>query len=117
MALLIYLASPYSHNSPAVRMHRFLEARRFAIDAIKNGVPLFSPIVYGKDMETAIGTAYEPWQGLNDAMVRSCEAVWVLCLEDWAKSRGVRHEIEFAQSLGKPVYFFQPGGGRIDVDY
>ena len=117
MALLIYLASPFSHPSDAVRNHRYLEARRFTIDALLNGVAIFSPIVYGKDMETAVGTAFEPWQGLNDVMIRSCEAVWVLCLEDWIKSRGVRHEIEFAHSLSKPVYFFAPGGRKLDVDY
>lgn len=110
MAALIYLASPYSHPSEHVRNYRYFNARRVTILALKQGLAVFSPIVYGHDMETAIGTLFEPWQTLNDAMIERCDEVWVLCDLDWQKSRGVKHEIELANKLNKPVKFLNIDG-------
>lgn len=116
MAYLIYLASPYSHPSEAIRNHRYFNARRFTIEALKAGTVIFSPIVYGKDMETAIGTAFEPWQKLNDSMIEICDAVWVLCDHEWKRSRGVRHELELAHKLNKPVRYFSAWGVALNDD-
>lgn len=115
MADLIYLASPFSHNSSAVRQFRFLEARRFTIEALRDCRAIFSPIVYGMDMEKEIGTAYEPWLYLNRAMLFACEEVWCLCIDGWADSRGVRYELELAQTLGKPIHFYRAWGERLNA--
>lgn len=115
MAPLIYLASPFSHINPAVRQHRFEQARRFTIEGLRAGHAIFSPIVYGMDMEKEIGTAFEPWQALNDSMILASEQVWCLCLDGWSDSRGVRHELEFAHELGKHISFFSSWGNRINA--
>ena len=117
MASIIYLASPYSHNSAAVREDRYLSARRFTILQLQRGVAIFSPIVYGKDMETQIGTAFEPWANLNDSMIRACAELWVLMLDGWEKSRGIRHELQLAQDLGKPIKYLDHTGGQDNADY
>lgn len=113
MASLIYLASPYSHPSKNVRYYRYLNARRAVIKFTQEGVAIFSPIVYGYDMETVIGTNFEPWQHLNDTMIEKCDEFWVLCDEEWKKSRGVKHEIELANKLGKPIRFFDINGNPL----
>jgi hypothetical protein len=110
MAALIYLASPYSHPSEAVRHFRYLNARRVTIKLLEQDVAVFSPIVYGKDMETAIGTVFEAWQVLNDTMIAKCDEVVVLCDDGWKKSRGIGHEIKLATQLGKPVRFMDVEG-------
>lgn len=116
MASLIYLASPYSHVSLAIRHRRFLSTRLFTIKALQAGHAIFSPIVYGEDMATSIGTAFEPWQTINDTVIEKCDEVWVLCLEDWKYSRGVKHELELASSLDKPIHFFTSWGVKLNVD-
>lgn len=115
MVNLIYLASPFSHINPAVRQHRFEQARRFTIEGLREGLAVFSPIVYGMDMEKEIGTAFEPWQDLNDTLIRACDGVWCLCLDGWKDSRGVRHELELAHELGKPISFYSSWGVRINA--
>ena len=116
MAALIYLASPYSHTSTSIRHLRFLAARAFTIEALRAGYAIFSPIVYGEDMATAIGTAFEPWQVFNDTVIQKSDEVWVLCLEEWQRSRGIKHELELARDLGKPVHFFNSWGVKLNVD-
>ena len=115
MANLIYLASPYSHPSEAVRYARYLAARAITIEALQAKEAMFSPIVYGKDLETIIGTAFEPWTNLNDAMIEACWQVRVLCLHDWQKSRGVRYEIALATHLQKPILYIDSTGKRLNV--
>ena len=105
---MIYLASPYSHNNPAVREERFLQTRAFTIFYLRQTFPIFSPIVYGKDMETQLGHTFENWQILNDAMVKACTQMWVLQLDGWEDSRGIAHELTLARRLHKQVVYFPP---------
>lgn len=116
MASLIYLASPYSHPSEAIRHHRYLAARRLSITLLQKGDAVFAPIVYGHDMETAIGTNFEPWKNLNDTMIEKCDRFWVLCLEDWQRSKGVRHELALASALDKPILYLDSLGTVLNVD-
>lgn len=102
---MIYLASPYSHPNPAVREQRYIMARIFTLWALQQPLPLFSPIVYGHEFGSQLGYVFEAWKTLNDAMIRACEQVWVLRIDGWEDSRGVKHEIEFARSLGKPIIY------------
>lgn len=115
MAALIYLASPYSHPSAAVREARYLAARALTIEELRLGSAIFSPIVYGKDMETAIGTAFEPWAAFNDTVIEKCDEVWVLCIEGWQQSRGIRHELEVAFRLNKTVRYLDPKGEFVNA--
>lgn len=108
MAGLIYLASPYSHNSPAVREARYFAARSYAIQAMREGHAIISPIVYGKDMETQIGIDYKSWQPINDTLIRLSSALWVLQLYGWEISKGVAHEIRLAKDLNIPIKFVDP---------
>lgn len=105
---IIYLASPYSHKSEAVREHRYLLTRHFTIKMLKLGKPIFSPIVYGKDMEKQIGTDYLSWKQLNDDMLRACAQFLVLRLPGWEDSKGVAYEIEMAKSLGLSITYVDP---------
>lgn len=108
MVAMIYLASPYSHPSKNVREHRYLMARGFTLWALRNSLAIFSPIVYGKDMEQQIGMNFEAWQILNDSMVKVCPQFWVLTLDGWEESKGVAHEIELARSLGRSIVYAEP---------
>lgn len=108
MASLIYIASPYSHGNPAVRALRYEQARLTAINLLREGLPAFSPIVYGREMEKAIGTDYVSWKLLNDAMLESAASMLVLMLDGWEDSAGVKYELEFAKKRGLPVSYIDP---------
>lgn len=104
----IYLASPYSHQSLAVREHRFIMARHFTVQMLRLGKPVFSPIVYGKEMESQLGGDFRSWQALNDAMIKACTMFLVLRIDGWEESEGVTHEIALAKSLGKSITYVDP---------
>lgn len=108
MASLIYLASPYSHLDPDIRHIRYTAAKLYTARHIQLGFAMFSPIVYGKQMEEKIGTDYKSWQTFNDSMIKASCQIWVLMLNGWKDSLGVEHECKYALDLGKPLHFIAP---------
>lgn len=104
---MIYLASPYSHLSSAIRYARFLAARDYTWRCMQLGEIIFSPIAYGHQFAQAYGAsaAAVDWQALNESMILGSHAVRVLRLEGWEKSAGVDMEIRFAKTHGIEVEY------------
>lgn len=103
---MIYLASPYWHADPAIRNQRFRAACRAAAQMIRDGITVFSPIVYGHAL---IGEGLPGdwcfWEGHDaDYLVLSDEVV-VLQIEGWDESDGVKEELRLAAALGKPIRY------------
>jgi hypothetical protein len=103
----IYLASPHSHESHDERGRRFRETEQVIVSVLKLGISIFSPVVYCHPLSILYNTPTEfpHWEFLNLGMIRACEELWVLCMNGIAESKGVKAEIEFAQSLEIPIKF------------
>jgi nucleoside 2-deoxyribosyltransferase len=84
-----YLASPYSHDDPAVRLQRFETACRAAAILLRNGVLVFSPIAHTHPIALAgdLPLDWAFWQRFDREMIAACDEVIVLCLDGWASSR------------------------------
>jgi nucleoside 2-deoxyribosyltransferase len=100
-----YLASPYSHDDPAVRLQRFEAACRAAAILLRNGVLVFSPIAHTHPIALAgdLPLDWAFWQRFDREMIAACDEVIVLCLDGWASSRGVQAELAIAEEFGIPV--------------
>ena len=107
---LIYVASPYSHQNKEVESVRYGQVADFVQRHLKEGRLVYSPIVYAHALALrhALPTSAEWWWLFNKRMVEKCDRMWVLCLNGWENSRGVRDEIEYAKIIGKPVKMFSP---------
>lgn len=107
---MIYLASPYSSPVPAIELQRYVAARDFTAEAMLRGHILFSPIVYCFQFQQHYDLPGDAmfWKDLNRAMLLRCSEVWVLQLDGWQSSVGVRLEIDWANNLEKPVKMVEP---------
>jgi hypothetical protein len=107
---MIYLASPYSHDDPAVRVERFQAVCHAAAALIRRGYLIFSPIVYTHSIVVGDGLpmGFDFWERHDCEFVAACEEVWILTLPGWAQSRGVQAELALAEKLGKPIRFADP---------
>lgn len=103
---LVYLACPYSHDSPQIRKNRFEAVSKCAAHFIHQGVHIMSPIsqTYWMHENGFTQGNFDFWQGWNKANIRHCKKLFVLQLPGWRDSIGVKGEVEYAQSLGIPVY-------------
>ena len=106
---MIYLASPYSHNDPAIREQRFRAACQAAAAMLRDGQVVFSPIVHSHPLVAfGLPTAWSSWERIDRAYLERCDEIVVLMLDGWEASVGVGAEIGIARTLGKPVRFLAP---------
>ena len=103
---LIYLASPYSHDDPEVRLGRFDAVCKMA-GALMRTHLVFSPIAHTHPIavhcDLPLGFAY--WAEFDRRMISMCDEVWILRLPGWDLSVGVLAEIEIAKLLKKPLHY------------
>jgi len=107
---LIYLATPYSTPDPARRAFRFNAACAVAYKALKHGAAVYAPIVSWHQVKLMFDLKgdWEEWKDLDKEMISRCDELWVVKINGWEKSKGIKNEIELAQAFGKPVKYLRP---------
>ena len=108
---MIYVASPYSDDDPAVRHARFEAACRITAELIRQGKCVFAPVPYTHNLcRYGLPLDWKYWQRIDLEFLAMCSEVVVLKLPDWQRSVGVKAEIATARALGKPITFLEPVG-------
>jgi|SRR5208282_1471253 len=104
---MIYFATPYTHEDPAVREKRYREAVATTYRLTVTGHKIFSPIIATHDMVVSFNMAfwYKQWEGWCHDFISSSTMFLVGCMEDWEASSGVNRELEFAKSIGMPIRY------------
>lgn len=107
MSELVYLASPYTDNDPALMELRWREACAATAALMRKGVMVFSPIAHSHSVAIhgALPTGWDWWQRYDALYLERCSSMIVLTLAGWESSRGVRDEITIMQALGKPIRY------------
>lgn len=106
---MIYVASPYSHPDFLIRKSRFLIVEQFVAHCLINlQTAVFSPIVYWHKIavDYDIPSDAQTWLPFNTNMIRRSESMFVLKLEGWQESKGVKLEMNFAKMLNIPTVDF-----------
>ena len=95
---MIYLASPYTHKDPQVQQQRYELAMEAVAEFLRQGEFVYSPIVHCHEMAKrhSLPTDYQFWWNYNVDFMDSAQSIYVLCIDGWKESAGVRKEIEFA---------------------
>lgn len=119
---LLYLASPYSHSSEAVRQYRADLACNAAVELTRHDLHIFSPIVHSHPM-AAYGLAkdWDYWKPHDRLFLNACGGMIILQIPGYASSRGVWAEYATAVGIGMPVWLMDSAdsswpvvGKRID---
>ncbi|HBT78386.1 MAG TPA: hypothetical protein DEB39_16005 [Planctomycetaceae bacterium] len=92
---MLYLATPYSHESPETRRERYLKACRITAVLMKAGVPVFSPLLNSVPAAEFGGCdlSHEKWLAVDLPILRRSDEVLIVGIEGWNKSEGVRLEM------------------------
>lgn len=104
---LIYLATPYNHPDPEVRESRFKVACEVAAHFMRNGVHLFCPIAHTHPIAQAgdLPKGWDYWHDYDYTMLSACSELWVVEIDGWRDSEGIRGEIEIANELDMPIRY------------
>lgn len=106
----VYLASPYTHPSEAVRELRFRAIEIVSSDMLVRGITVFSPIVYCHVISQRFNLPTDAgfWLAHNRAMLKAAEALWVVMFPGWETSVGLKGEMLAARDYGKRVTHVNP---------
>lgn len=106
---MIYLASPYSHPSPAIVDHRFEQACLAVADLVRRGEVPYSPIVHFHPVAIRqhLPGDFAYWQRVNFQMLSRAERMMILELDGWDTSIGVAAETDYALANNIPVEPFR----------
>lgn len=112
---LIYLASPYSHPSTDVREHRFQQVCAAAAELMAQGHIIFSPIAHTHPiaLQGSLPLGFDYWKRVDEVYLSRCDELWILTLDGWKDSTGIRGEIKIAQQLGMPIRYVNPSTLKI----
>lgn len=94
---MIYIASPYSHDDEQIREERYIEVAAFCAEQARAGFVVYSPIVHWHTIASAaeLPTTWDFWSVHNFHMLAKADHLWIYCLPDWEKSRGVIAERDY----------------------
>lgn len=98
---MIYLASPYGHKDPAVVADRVEKAALWTAEAWKRGYTVFSPVVHSArlvEVDPALREAafdHDFWMPHDLNLVTAARELWVLTLNGWVTSKGVKMELDY----------------------
>src|SRR5687767_6421535 len=105
MSKLIYLATPYNHPDPAIREERFKLACQAAATLMQDGIHLFCPIAHTHPIALAgdLPHGWEYWREYDRMMLDACAELWIVQMDGWDQSEGIKGEIEIAREQGKEI--------------
>lgn len=107
-----YLSTPYSHPDPIVEEQRFRKAAEIAGRLMNQGLIMFSPISHCHPIKQEVNLpgTWDFWSRLDYHYIDLSDEVIVAKMDGWDKSRGVKAEIAYAKSTGKPVSYVDENG-------
>lgn len=114
--MLIYLACPYTHHDKKIMQERFESSCEAAAALLDKGKVVFAPISHG---HLLYGYMQNPtncprfWLNQCFYTLTASSAVYVLGIDGWDKSRGVRWELETALAFNIPVYLVDLDGNVV----
>lgn len=107
---MIYLASPYAHPFKSVMQWRYDRMVKYVTTQFYYGCCVYSPIVHNHPTAVTgiLPRTWEFWSKIDLDMLRRADALHVIRLNGWQKSKGVQAEIEFARQAGIPIIYVTP---------
>jgi Domain of unknown function (DUF1937). len=112
---IVYLACPYSHPDFQIRLDRFNASAQAAALLIRRGLVVYSPItmthpidVVLAENQSTMGSDY--WVDFDEAFMDVCSEMFILTLDGWRDSNGIRREIEYFERQGKKISLVSVNG-------
>lgn len=103
---MFYLAGPYTCANPDVTQARYDKLCSIAVDLMRHGIDVYSPVIYGHNLvKMGLPAYFDRWKEFCLPMLKNCQALIVVKIDGWEASSGVALEIEFAKANGIPVLF------------
>ena len=109
--MFAYIASPYTHDDPDIRLRRYIDACNFTTwVALTVKITPYSPIVHWHVIATRDGLPKDAqfWLKIDLDMLKAAKSMYVLAIDGWEESKGVQGEMIFAAKHGINIALATP---------
>ena len=104
---MIFVSGPYSSTNPEEKKTRVKAIASACIKIMQSGDMAISPLTFGLSLieksEQDLPESYEFWDRFCREFVATADVMYVLDLEGWELSSGVKDEIAAAKACNIPV--------------
>ncbi|MDO8610112.1 MAG: DUF1937 family protein [bacterium] len=106
-SFLSYLAVPYFDQNKFIVHERFEKVTKTAGQLLERGYKVYSPITHNHliNEQFNLNWKHKDWLDYDFLFLKQCKILFVLKLEGWKESLGVKREIEYAKKLGIKVKY------------
>ena len=106
---LVYLAVPYTHEDPEIREKRFQAVNKVAGELIQKGEFVYSPISHCHPIALlcSLPKEWEYWDEYCRVCLNCCKKMYVLMMDGWKESTGVKAEIKIAEEMGIEIEYME----------
>ena len=113
----IYLASPYWHSDERIRETRFKLVTRATAHFVLQGYIVFSPITHSHPISCEMDRGehkpggvlgHDFWLNQDMHFLNWAEELWILMLDGWEKSYGVKWETDYMYIDQKVIRYVNP---------
>jgi len=109
---MIFVSGPYSSTNPDEKKARVKAIASACIKIMQSGDMAISPLTFGLSLieksEQSLPDSYEFWDRFCREFVKTADELWVLALDGYDSSSGVKDEIEAAKERKIPVKLVHP---------
>ena len=110
--MMIFVSGPYSSSDPEVKKVRVKAIASACMKIMQDGNMAISPLTFGLSLieksEQNLPDSYEFWDRFCREFVATADVMYVLDLEGWELSSGVKDEIAAAKKFNIPVKLVHP---------
>lgn len=119
---VIYVGGPYTHADHNIRRERFEALNRAAVELIKLGHIVYSPISHTHPLDVLmvrddVHLSSDLWCDFDETFMSVCTEMVIVPLEGWDRSSGVRREREYFEKRGLPVRFYDEFCAELEAGY
>jgi len=102
---MIYLASPYTDPDPKVMQMRYEMVCEACAGLANKKRVVFSPVAHWHPIAIKydLPRDYKFWEIQNYGVISCCFRFYVLTLNGWDTSIGIKYEVEYAEKHGKLI--------------
>jgi hypothetical protein len=107
--MLVYLCTPYGHKNEAVVEKRIRYTAMFSNHLISRGITAISLAIYGHTLVDICGSPSDwgYWSQAGHDLIDKSDELWVIEMDGWDISTGVKGEVEYGLSKGKTIKYFR----------
>lgn len=106
---LVYLAVPYTHPRKSVIEDRFIKVCKMAGKLMNDGYIVYSPITHCHPiaMVCKLPTDWKFWKNIDETFLKLSHKMYILMLDGWQDSTGIKNEVEIANDLGIEIEYIE----------